>query len=263
MTATSPALSTGDGQATGAITPLGHRTVEEALVEQLRDAIVTGSLTPGDRLVYRDLARRFGVSVTPVRIALRELSKEGLVEMRAHAGARVSLLSLDELEEIFVIRIGIEGWLSQLGAERLTDEGIARMAVLLEDLKQAEQADDREAYLQRSWAFRTCCYEAAGKPRLLERTSALYDLSTRYHFLTIAEVSTLRALPLDHGAVLRSLSAARWGVRQASHGGRAQMDALVSHQGRRRRRHSGRSGSGPDARIDSVVARVMSCPTLA
>ena len=73
------------------ITPLGHRTVEEALVKQLRDAIVTGSLTPGDRLVYRDLARRFGVSVTPVRIALRELSKEGLVEMRAHAGARVSL----------------------------------------------------------------------------------------------------------------------------------------------------------------------------
>jgi DNA-binding GntR family transcriptional regulator len=189
MTAKSPAVSTGDGPATGVITPLGHRTVEEALVKQLRDAIVTGSLTPGDRLVYRDLARRFGVSVTPVRIALRELSKEGLVEMRAHAGARVSLLSLDELEEIFVIRIGIEGWLSQFGAEALTDEGIARMAVLLEDLKEAEQADDREAYLQRSWAFRTCCYEAAGKPRLLERTSALYDLSTRYHFLTIAEVS--------------------------------------------------------------------------
>ncbi len=109
--------------------------------------------------------------------------------MRAHAGARVSLLSLDELEEIFVIRIGIEGWLSQFGAEALTDAGIARMAVLLEDVTQAEQADDREAYLQRSWAFRTCCYEAAGKPRLLERTSALYDLSTRYHFLTIAEVS--------------------------------------------------------------------------
>lgn len=171
------------------ITPLGHRTVEEALVEELRDAIVTGSLRPGDRLVYRDLARRFGVSVTPVRIALRELSKEGLVEMRAHAGARVSLLSIDELEEIFVIRIGIEGWLSKLGAERLTGEEIGRMAVLLDDLKQAEEADDRRAYLQRSWAFRTCCYKAAGKPRLLERTSALYDLSSRYHFLTIAEVS--------------------------------------------------------------------------
>jgi DNA-binding GntR family transcriptional regulator len=178
-----------DAPESDVITPLGHRTVEEALVKELRDAIVTGSLRPGERLVYRDLARRFGVSVTPVRIALRELSKEGLVEMRAHAGARVSLLSLEELEEIFVIRIGVEGWLSQLGAERLTGEEIGRMAVLLDDLKQAEEADDRPAYLQRSWAFRTRCYKAAGKPRLLERASALYALSTRYHFLTIAEVS--------------------------------------------------------------------------
>ena len=189
MTAKSSVRPAGDVPDTAVITPLGHRTVEEALVEQLRQAIVTGSLRPGERLVYRDLARRFAVSVTPVRIALRELSKDGLVEMRAHAGARVSLLSLEELEEIFVTRIGIEGWLSQLGAEKLTDEEIARMAVLLDDLRHAEQSDDREAYLKRSWAFRRCCYEAAGKPRLLERTSALYGLSTRYHFLTIAEVS--------------------------------------------------------------------------
>jgi DNA-binding GntR family transcriptional regulator len=178
-----------DASVPDVLTPLGHRTVEQALVEELRDAIVTGSLRPGDRLVYRDLARRFGVSVTPVRIALRELSKEGLVEMRAHAGARVSLLSLDELEEIFVIRIGIEGWLSQHGAERLTGEQIAHMEVLLEDVKQTEQSDDRGGYLRSSWAFRTYCYAAAGKPRLLERAQALYDLSSRYHFLTIAEVT--------------------------------------------------------------------------
>jgi DNA-binding GntR family transcriptional regulator len=171
------------------LTPLGHRTVEEALVDQLRLAIVTGSLKPGDRLVYRDLARRFGVSVTPVRIALRELSKEGLVEMRAHAGARVSVLSLDELEEIFVIRMGIEGWLSAFGAVQLTDERIAAMAALLDEVRRAEKADDREGYLDRSWAFRRCCYEAAAKPRLMERALALYDLSSRYHFLTIAEGS--------------------------------------------------------------------------
>jgi DNA-binding GntR family transcriptional regulator len=169
------------------ITPLGHRTVEEALVGELRDAIVTGSLRPGERLVYRDLARRFGVSVTPVRIALRELSKEGLVEMRAHAGARVSLLSADELEELFVIRMGIEGWLSRHGAEQLTDELVARMAALLDEVKTTESSDDREGYLRASWAFRICCYQAAGKPRLLERAQALYDLSSRYHFLTIAE----------------------------------------------------------------------------
>lgn len=166
-----------------------HRTVEQVVVARLREAIITGSLSPGERLAYRDLAQRFGVSVTPVRIALRELANEGLVEMRAHAGARVSPLSLDELEEIFATRIGIEGWLARHGAERLTDEAIGRMAVVLGEMKQAEQTNDRESYLRGAWALRTTCYEAAGKKRLLDRVQTLYDLSTRYHFLTILDVS--------------------------------------------------------------------------
>jgi DNA-binding GntR family transcriptional regulator len=166
-----------------------HRTVEQVVVAKLREAIITGALSPGDRLAYRDLAQRFGVSVTPVRIALRELANEGLVEMRAHAGARVSPLSLDELEEIFATRIGIEGWLARHGAECLTDEALGRMASLLGEMRQAERANDRESYLRGTWASRTICYEAAGKERLLDRFQTLYALSTRYHFLTILDAS--------------------------------------------------------------------------
>lgn len=166
-----------------------HRTVEQVVVAKLRQAIITGALGPGDRLAYRELAQQLGVSVTPVRIALRDLSNEGLVEMRAHAGARVSPLSLDELEEIFATRIGIEGWLSRHGAERLTDAEIGRMSALLAEIEEAVRADDRVAYLQGTRALRTTCYEAAGKARLLERFFTLYELSTRYHFLTIADPS--------------------------------------------------------------------------
>lgn len=174
-----------------------HRTVEQVVVAKLREAIITGSLKPGDRLAYRDLAHRFGVSVTPVRIALRELSNEGLVEMRAHTGARVSPLSVDELEEIFATRIGIEGWLARHGAERLTGERIERMAVLLDELRRTEQADEREAYLRVSYALRAECYEAAEKPRLLDRFMVLYEHSTRYVFLTIAEASRFKQSRAD------------------------------------------------------------------
>jgi len=166
-----------------------HRTVEEAVVATLREAILIGALQPGERLAYRDLAARLGVSMTPVRTALRELANEGLVELRVHTGAWVSPLSLDELEEIFVTRVGIEGWLARHGAECLTDEGIERMAVQLDELRQAKRADDRDAYLRRAMAFRVTCYEAAGKPRLLDRFLGLYEHSMRYHFLTIADVS--------------------------------------------------------------------------
>lgn len=156
---------------------------------KLRQAIITGKLRPGDRLAYRDLAHQLGVSVTPVRIALRDLANEGLVEMRAHAGARVSPLSRDELEEIFATRIGIEGWLARHGAELLTDAEVDRMADLLVEIEAAVQADDRMAYLQGTRALRTTCYAAAGRARLLERFLTLYEVSSRYHFLTIADRS--------------------------------------------------------------------------
>lgn len=176
----------------GAGTPLillPHRTVEEAAVATLRDAILTGVLQPGERLPYRDLARRLGVSMTPVRTALRELANEGLVELRPHTGAWVTPLSLDELEEIFVTRIGIEGWLARHGAPLLTTEAIGRMAAQLEQLLRAKRADDRGAYLRRAEEFRLVCYEAAGRPRLLDRFTALYEHSRRYHFLTLADTS--------------------------------------------------------------------------
>ncbi len=175
--------------AAGSLTLLPHRTVEQAAVATLRDAILTGALPPGERLPYRDLAARLGVSMTPVRTALRELASEGLVELRPHTGAWVRPLSVDELEEIFVVRIGIEGWLARHGAPLLGSEAIERMAGQLERLLRAKRADDRGAYLRRAEEFRITCYEAADRPRLLDRFTALYEHSMRYHFLTLADTS--------------------------------------------------------------------------
>ncbi|MFN8224267.1 MAG: GntR family transcriptional regulator [Gaiellales bacterium] len=170
------------------LTMVELRTVEQVVTARLRKAIITGALKPGERLAYRDLAHRFGVSVTPIRIAIRELANEGIVELKPHTGARVSPLSTDELEEIFSLRVGIEGWLALHGAPRLAAEDDREMNAILDKARAAEKRQDPEAYLRSSWALRMTCYRAAGKPRLLERLQSLYDHSTRYHFLTIAEV---------------------------------------------------------------------------
>ena len=169
-----------------------HRTVEQVVIAKLREAIINGSLRPGDRLTYRDLAQRFGVSVTPIRIALRELSNEGLVEMRPHTGTRVSPLSVDEIEEIFATRIGIEGWLARYGAERLDDAGLRAIRAALDELRKAEKRADLDAYLRHSWEMRAVCYGAAEKPRLFERFRVLYEHSSRYVFLMIADTKRLR-----------------------------------------------------------------------
>jgi DNA-binding GntR family transcriptional regulator len=172
----------------GSVAPLPEdRTVEQMLVRELRTSIIEGKLSPGARLPYRQLAEQFSVSVTPIRAALRELAKEGMVEVRPHGGAQVSPLSIEELEELYITRGGLEPWLARLGVERLADGDLELMETLLLQVRQAAHARDREKYLWTAWEYRSVSYRAAKRPRLLEITSILFKRSTRYSFLQIAE----------------------------------------------------------------------------
>lgn len=169
-----------------AIRPLGAtRTVEQSLARELHAAIVDGRLLPGTRLRYRELARQFGVSVTPVRIALRELTREGLIESRPHEGARVAPLSVTELEEIYTARIGFEGWLAYIGASALSDPDLETLRAALDAVERAAATGDVENYLNAAWDHRLVCYRAASRPALLERVDTLFERSRRYNWLTL------------------------------------------------------------------------------
>lgn len=170
----------------------GSRSVEQAVASALRRAVLDGSLPAGTRLTVRDVAARFGVSVTPVRIALKELSSEGLVELRPHTGAWVTPLSREELEEIMLTRAGLEPWLARLGARALDGAGLRGLDERLADVVRATESDDRDAYLETSWALRRVCYEAAERPRLLARVTALFELSHRYHLVNLGDAARLR-----------------------------------------------------------------------
>lgn len=168
------------------VKPVGpDRTVERQVVRELRSAILNGSLPPGVRLPYRDLASRFNVSVTPVRVAVLELANEGLVEVNAHGGARVAPLSVDELEELFAMRIGVDSWLARLGAEQMPAEVLSAMEAQLPGVQSAVAAGDGHVYLPLAWAVRAICYEAADRPRLLQLSTSLFNRSARYNSFTL------------------------------------------------------------------------------
>jgi DNA-binding GntR family transcriptional regulator len=111
------------------------------------------------------------------------------VDLRPHTGARVSPLSVAELEDLLVTRIGIEPWLARKGAPTLGDPQLAVMDERLAGLEAAGRSNDRVTYLQAIWDFRAVAYAAAGRPLLLEKASVLFTRSTRYHFLTIADAA--------------------------------------------------------------------------
>src|SRR5881398_877524 len=94
-------------------------TRAEELRLQLADEIVRGALAPGAALDETDIARRFNVSRTPVREALRQLAASGLVDARAHRGALVARPSIERLHEMFEAMAELEALCAWLAAERM------------------------------------------------------------------------------------------------------------------------------------------------
>lgn len=93
-------------------------------VENIRERILAGDLTGGDRLGEVELATELGMSRTPVRHALLRLAAEGLVEVAPNRGARVLVRSDRELEHVFVLRARLEGLAARQSAELATDAQI-------------------------------------------------------------------------------------------------------------------------------------------
>jgi DNA-binding GntR family transcriptional regulator len=104
------------------------RRIADEVYQRLREAIITGHLKPGARVIERDLTDRLQVSRTPIREALKQLEQEWLVVGYPHKGYFVRSPSYDEARQVYELRREAEGLSAQLAAERITDEELAAMS---------------------------------------------------------------------------------------------------------------------------------------
>jgi len=149
------------------LAPLATLSVEDGVYRALRREIGQLERAPGERLRLEELASAFQVSLTPVRQALRRLESEGLVVSLPRRGSRVAPLSVEELEEIQALRLGLETFLAREGAERCTREALATMTAARRQMEESFRAGDLRAYIGSFWSLRDACYRCAERPRLL------------------------------------------------------------------------------------------------
>ena len=159
---------------------LGHRTMAEAALEQLREAIILGELTPGTPLRLEDLARSLGTSISPIREAVRQLEALGLAEHVPHHGAKVVALEIEELREIFSIRLALETMAVRRAAELFDDADEATARGHLDDLDSARRGSDARAAVRAHTAFHFTLYEAARSAWLLRLIRPAWDSCERY-----------------------------------------------------------------------------------
>jgi len=147
-------------------------TRAEELRLQLADEIVRGVLPPGSGLDETDIARRFNVSRTPVREALRQLVASGLVEARAHRGAVVAQPSLDRLTGMFEAMAELEAICAGLAAERMPAVERQKLEAIHEELRVLSYAGNPEQFHEVNERFHNAIYAGSQNDYIAEMTLA-------------------------------------------------------------------------------------------
>jgi DNA-binding GntR family transcriptional regulator len=160
-------------------------TIADQVFAEIRKAIVEGEIPQGSKISEPELARRFGISRGPLREAMRRLEASNLVQRRPNVGARVIILSNEQLLEIYQVREALEGMAARLAAERMTGEEICDLRTLLAEHRQQVELEDGQSYLQgeADMDFHYRIVEGSHNSRLKDLLcNDLYHLVRMYRF---------------------------------------------------------------------------------
>jgi DNA-binding GntR family transcriptional regulator len=149
------------------------KSLGEEIMEVLQREIIGGDFRPGQRLVERELIKRFGVSSIPIREALQELENRGLVVKRHNCGCSVVQLTATEVTRICELRRVLEPKVMEWAAVRITAAMVERLGGQLLRLERAAVANDLSTFFQEDIVFHRMVWEAADNPfavRTLETT---------------------------------------------------------------------------------------------
>ena len=173
----------------------------ELIAAALREAIIRGTILPGTQLRQSEVAAEFGVSSIPVREALLQLEAQGFVTIHHNRGAIVPEISLEEIAELFDIRIVLETMVIRLAIPRLSEN----------DLRKAEEhscALDNEPDVNRwgswNWMFHEALYGPAGRRRTISILSNLHNHIDRVLRLQMSLEGGQSKAHLEHNAILQA-----------------------------------------------------------
>jgi DNA-binding GntR family transcriptional regulator len=153
----------------------------------LREAILTNALTPGTRLRADDLAKKLGVSKTPVREALRKLQAEDLITMQPGNALTVKSISEEQLFEIYYTREALEGMAARLAAENAGQIELARLWAIHDEMRTLSVAGNLRQLRQLSGEFQLAVFRAARNATLYRLLKHLQEQIRQFGGTTLTE----------------------------------------------------------------------------
>ncbi len=198
--------------------------LRDVVFNTLRDAILTGKLSPGERLMENHLAEQLGVSRTPIREALRMLEQEKLVELVPRKGAQVLDMSEKEIVDILEIRSVLEGLATSLACRKMTDEDLQQLREMEAKFEEKLWAKEYAAAADADESFHDIIFRAAGNERLEQISQHLRIQLYRYRLTHVKNESSGSILSTHHKSIIRAIE-----VRDSEEGERLAQTHIKYH----------------------------------
>ncbi len=179
--------------------------LRDVVFKTLRQAILTGELKPGERLMEIHLANRLGVSRTPIREAIRKLELEGLVTMIPRRGAEVAQITVKNLKDVLEVRKALDALAIELACERITEEELVALEEACIKFEEATLTKDARLIAKEDVELHHIIVKASRNDKLDQMVNNLAEQMYRYRFEHVKDAAQHQRLIEEHKIILESL----------------------------------------------------------
>ena len=179
--------------------------LRDVVFNTLRNAILTGDLSPGERLMEIKLADKLGVSRTPIREAIRKLELEGLVVNTPRKGAEVANISAEDLRDVLEVRRSLEVLAISLACDKMTDETLELLYENIDAFKHSIDAKATSDIASVDVTFHDIIYKSTGNNRLIQILNNISEQMYRYRFEYIKNKEAWHRLVEEHTNIYEAI----------------------------------------------------------
>jgi len=179
--------------------------IRKQVYEHLRDHILNRTITPSSRLVEAKIAKELGISRTPVREALHLLEKDGFLESIPRVGYHVKKLDIDELDEIFEIRLLNEMLACRWAIQNIDSAGLKKLDKNISDTEAALKKNTPNLFMKYDEEFHEILFKASGSVHLQNLCQQLTRLMLRYRAESIKTAQSVKNALDGHKRILKHL----------------------------------------------------------
>ena len=209
-------------------------TLREKILENIRDAIISGTLKAGSRVSEPDLAERYGISRTPIREAFRQLESEGYLTVIPRRGAVVSEFNTKEVEDFYAIKSILEGYAAHCACDKLTAKELERLQTINNRLAALADANDVRGFCKIHDEFHSLFINAADNEKLKEMIFGLVSRFQRLRYMSLSLPGRMKISVQEHEKIIEAFrkkdaETVKILVRKnAEYGGRVLIDGAAS-----------------------------------